>query len=778
MRNLRKTISIFGAVLLLITAVPAADAADSVYLQEIVEEQTLVRGVTYQHMKRLDDSGWQDIHIVRADLNEPHVKFEVLRDPRGVSFLQNTLASAEANDTLAAINADFFASKQGQAGRGSPVGMEIIDGELQSTPATAEAMNVLYQLKEDGSLYLNNFSFDITVTAPNGVSEKVSVVNKYDDMRGLVMYTDAWNNLSLGTSGPIQEIVVNSEGIVIDKRWDKEPVEIPEGGYILTADLTMNTFIDDNLQVGDEVKLDIVTTPDFQKIENAVGGGAIILAEGQVPSSFSHNITGYNPRSAVGIDKTGKIITIVAVDGRRSEAKGMTQTQLGYLMADLGCYSAMNLDGGGSTLMAVKKDGEQQVVNEPSDGSYRAVTNSIGITTDAEISDLARIEIKTDDTNVFKNTSRWVWVEGYDEYEHKLDLDATQVVWSVSSGEGRMEGDMFYPAATGKATVQAVYGDFSAELELNVLDLPYTMEFSNEKITLNSGESTLLWLTGWDVDGRKAEIYPSDTDIVFSNPIASMNGNSVVADSSGATVITANFGAANANMALMIDGAEEISVPENKRITDPQNKDVEMAEDGFRFTVFGNTRTPETLFDLFMMNNASWAMRNNGVLHAFVGSEIDTGSIANLEGNYFTAQTYQSFTHDDSTFITLDNSPGTIYGADPSQWTKFRYDMNTLIGKNVFIFLQNSDISDNETEKKSFKDIVEQAAASGKNVYVFGGGYKNETSMENGVRYINTAGVFPSIGLKPPANNISYVKYVLVTVNGDDVTYQMRWILE
>ena len=50
MRNLRKTISIFGAVLLLITAVPAADAADSVYLQEIVEEQTLVRGVTYQQM--------------------------------------------------------------------------------------------------------------------------------------------------------------------------------------------------------------------------------------------------------------------------------------------------------------------------------------------------------------------------------------------------------------------------------------------------------------------------------------------------------------------------------------------------------------------------------------------------------------------------------------------------------------------------------------------------------------------------------------------------------
>lgn len=776
MKHAKKITAILLAAAVLLCAAPMISA--EVYLSETVEETTLIKGVTYQHIKRLDDAGWQDIHVVRADLNEPHLKFQVLRDARGVSFLQDTLTSAQAYDAVAAINADFFAAKRGAAGRGSPVGMEIIDGELNSTSATAEAMNVLYQLKEDGALYLNNFSFEITVTAPNGVSEKVSALNKYDDMNGLVMYTDAWNSMSLGAYGAVQEIVVDAEGIVIDKRWDSEPAEIPEGGYILTSNLTRNTFIDDNLQVGDKVELDVSTTPDYQKIETAVGGGAIILADGVVPSTFSHNISGYNPRSAVGIDETGKIITLVAVDGRRSDAKGMTQTQLGQLMKELGCNSALNLDGGGSTLMAVKKDGEQQTANKPSDGSRRAVTNSIGIIADAPLSDLARVEIKTDDSSVFRNTSRWLWLEGYDKYEQKIEPDAEKVEWSVVSGSGSMQGDLFYPTAAGKAVVRAVYGDFSAEIELEVLDAPHRMSFANEKVMLNTGENSMPWLYGWDANGRKAEIYPKDTDMVIEKPIAVQNGNRITAQSGGATVITANFGSVSANMALMVDGAEAISVPENKRIADSQNRNEEIADGGFRFTVFGNTRTPTTMFDLFIMNRATAAMKTNGVLHAFVGSEVNTGTLANLSGNYFTAQSYQSFTQGTSTFITLDNSSGTISGGGAAQWSKFRYDMNTLAGKNVFIFLQKGAISSYEVEVNEFYKIVEQAAANGKNVYVFYGGYKNENYIQNGVRYIGTAGVFPSIGLKPPANSISYVKYVEVTVNGDEVSYVMRGILD
>ncbi len=768
----RKMAALCTVIVLMAGFVPAVHGA----ILEDVTEQQLMKGVTYKHMKRLEEGGWQDIHIVQADLNEPYLKFEVLRHPQGESFLQNTLEMAKDADALAAVNADFFAAKRGQAGRGSPVGIEIIDGVLRSTPATQEAMNALYQVKEDGLLYFNNFEFEISVKAPNGKVEWINSLNKYDDLNGVAMYTRDWNNLSLGSYGTKMEIVVKDD-IVIDKRWQMDPAEIPENGYVLLADLSINTFLDDNLNVGDPVILNVATTPNFKNIETAVGGGGIILADGQVPTKFSHNITGLQPRSAVGVDKTGKILTIVAVDGRRSEAIGMTQTQLGYLMADLGCWNAMNLDGGGSTLMAIKEDGEHKVVNKPSDGSYRAVTNSIGITADTnEPAKLDSIQLKTDDANMFANTSRWLWIEGYDQYGRQMELEGEGQITKIS-GSGELRGSDYYPTEEGKAVFQASYGGKTANLEINVLEKPYTMAFDQEKITLNSGESTNLWLSGKDANGVKAIIYPRDADISFSNEIASMNGNKVVANSGGATVITASFGATNANMALMIDGAAEIGLPENKVIVDPKNKAAELTgEDSFRFTVFGNTRKPEKLFDLFMMNNATWAMKNNGAVHAFVGSDFDADAVQELNGDYFTAKNYFKFTRGTNTFIAVNNTSGKIYSSDKTQWDQLRSDMNSLIGSNVFIFLEKPTISDNETEVKKFKELMEGAAASGINVFVFGGGYKNEITVENGVRYLNTAGVFPSIALK--GTSISYVKYILVTVNGSDVTYEYKWVLE
>ena len=241
MKLFKKAVATVVLIGILFAVMPCVYAYN-VYIEEIAEEKTVVKGVTYKNIKRLDDAGWQDIHIVQADLTEPHLKFNVLRSAQGVSYLETTLESAKKNDTVVAINADFFASKRGEAGRGSPVGMEIIDGEFNSTSATAESMNVLYQLKEGGELYLNSFVFDITVTAPNGEAEKVSALNKYDDLNGLVMYTDAWNNLSLGAQGSIMEVIVSKDGKVIDKRFESEPAEIPEGGYVLTSNLYKNTL--------------------------------------------------------------------------------------------------------------------------------------------------------------------------------------------------------------------------------------------------------------------------------------------------------------------------------------------------------------------------------------------------------------------------------------------------------------------------------------------------------------------------------------------------------
>lgn len=774
----KRNLSRLCIIALLLTMALPVYAADL----SVTTEETIIQGVTYRHIRMLADNGWQDIHVVQADLNNPHLKFDVFSNAKGKSYLQNTYDSAVQENALAAVNADFFASKSGQWGRGSAIGLEISDGVLRTSPAAYENMNALYQPKDEDTLYFNPFTYSFTVTAPDGTEAPITVINKYDSMTGLVMYTASWGKTTPGSEGNVLEIVVE-DGVVTQKNRDVGPVTIPEEGYVLACDLSMNTFLDDHLAVGSEVSIDITTSPNFENIETAVGGGGMILVEGAIPKSYSHTVYGTHPRSAVGIDKTGKIITLAAVDGRRSDAVGMTMTQLGYLMADLGCYNAMNLDGGGSTLMSVQQeDGSQKVVNTPSDGAKRSVTNSVGIrAVNMEDAAFSAVRLTAADSAVFNGTSLRLQLDMLDQYGRNMGAAAAEdITWTVVSGSGRVENNLFYPTAVGTVTLRAAADAYYDELTLTVLENPYRLEFVLTDIPLNSGETCILQLKGTDAEGKSALIQPKDVQITSSNTtVAAMEENAVRAQTAGSAVITAAIGEVTANAVVTVDGAEAAALPKNTTRQDVQqvSKDLE-TENSFRFTVFGNTRTPEKLFDLYIMNGVINAVKRESGINVFVGNNVDSSLLEPLGDCKVTADSYYRFTYNGSTFITMKNASGaTLYGSDKTQLAKLQSEISSLSGGNLFILLNDHNITSNQTELTLFKQMMEQAAARGCTVYVFGGGFVNETVVENGVRYITTAGVFPSIGLKPPASNISYIKYYLVTVNGNEVTYETKGIL-
>lgn len=73
-----------------------------------------------------------------------------------------------------------------------------------------------------------------------------------------------------------------------------------------------------------------------------------------------------HPRSAVGVKADGKVI-LLTVDGRQENSAGMSLPELTKLMKWLGCVSAINLDGGGSTTLWISSAPENGVVNYPSD---------------------------------------------------------------------------------------------------------------------------------------------------------------------------------------------------------------------------------------------------------------------------------------------------------------------------------------------------------------------------------------------------------------------------
>jgi MYXO-CTERM domain-containing protein len=130
-----------------------------------------------------------------------------------------------------------------------------------------------------------------------------------------------------------------------------------------------------------------VTTAVPSGTQSLVSGFPELVIEGQTYTCSSPtagdcfpdrtDMRDRHPRSAMGLTADRQTLILVAVDGRDAPASvGMYGAELAELMADLGAWEAFNLDGGGSTGMWLAGSG---YVNQPSDGSARAVANHWGV---------------------------------------------------------------------------------------------------------------------------------------------------------------------------------------------------------------------------------------------------------------------------------------------------------------------------------------------------------------------------------------------------------------
>ena len=109
--------------------------------------------------------------------------------------------------------------------------------------------------------------------------------------------------------------------------------------------------------------------------------GPLLVWKGYVQSYAAEEtlefLSSTHPRTAIGISKDGKTVVQVTVDGRwdasagPERAIGMSTALLSKLMKELGCYKAMNFDGGGGTAMWISgKGNSRNIVNHPSDNRW------------------------------------------------------------------------------------------------------------------------------------------------------------------------------------------------------------------------------------------------------------------------------------------------------------------------------------------------------------------------------------------------------------------------
>ena len=123
------------------------------------------------------------------------------------------------------------------------------------------------------------------------------------------------------------------------------------------------------------------------RFHEAVGANGILMIQGGVAKTGCFD-SARNPRSGLCLEADGTTMWMIAVDGRRSSAIGMTCTEVRDLMLDLGCTDGVMLDGGGSTTLVVEDD----VVNTPSDGSLRSVSNHLGVIYNGAADPACRVE--------------------------------------------------------------------------------------------------------------------------------------------------------------------------------------------------------------------------------------------------------------------------------------------------------------------------------------------------------------------------------------------------
>jgi hypothetical protein len=96
----------------------------------------------------------------------------------------------------------------------------------------------------------------------------------------------------------------------------------------------------------------------------AVGGFSTVLWEGEV---VPHPNDKLHPRTAAGVSRDRRFLYLLIVDGRQpGYSEGATCEELGQWLKEAGCWTGLNLDGGGSTTL-VKEDenGNPAILNRP-----------------------------------------------------------------------------------------------------------------------------------------------------------------------------------------------------------------------------------------------------------------------------------------------------------------------------------------------------------------------------------------------------------------------------
>ena len=358
---------------------PAASAAPAV-----VTKKTLAPGVVYQQIN--DPAIPIRYYVVTFDPGTKATLDGVLSSPQ-IGTFQRTSAMAASVGALAAINGDL------NDWPGRPTHQYVQDGMVMQT-GSRTGTSFAYRRDEKSAsigyhplhIWATNVAakatFDVdswNTDAPT--TDQVVAYSSYGGKYAKPATNQCSAKLSLPTAlrwNTGQDGAGRDYKVEAVRCSSSTAMAVTSGSVVLSSKLVGKgaTFLK-SLKVGATVHVGwSAASPGAVDV---VSGNAEILKGGviQFAANCSDDLCGdRNPRTAVGITATGRVILLVA-DGRSSGSVGLTLYQLARELKALGAVDAVNLDGGGSATMWIKGLG---VVNHPTDSSgERPVSNALVI---------------------------------------------------------------------------------------------------------------------------------------------------------------------------------------------------------------------------------------------------------------------------------------------------------------------------------------------------------------------------------------------------------------
>jgi hypothetical protein len=301
---------------------------------------------------------------------------------------------------VAAVNGGYF------DGDGFPVGALAAGGRLLSEPVggrsallVGAAPRTIGPLRFDGAVRVNGeeLLLDGVNRIPGEIpacggrggdrpTERASAVTTCTDPSELVLLTPDWGARTPRGRGFLDALV--RDGLVTALRAGGGSA-VPPDAAVLTATGSARAPLR-AAGVGAPLELDqsVLMRSAVLPPGDVVSGGPRLLAAGRVrvrssaegfnplsaPWFHGSFVASRQPRTMAGVRRDGSLL-LVTVDGRRPGwSAGVTLHEGARVMRSLGARDALNLDGGGSTAMAVRGS----TANHPSDpGGERPVSDAI-----------------------------------------------------------------------------------------------------------------------------------------------------------------------------------------------------------------------------------------------------------------------------------------------------------------------------------------------------------------------------------------------------------------